>query len=118
MMLEKRHHETIFYGSNKMNTLPHAAAPAMSIITQNLRGQNNQETRRNISRLAVTSRDWRDHIRHSPTAEGSDLADYRQWLERHGPSAVCHPQVVDRRRRHLLPLATLTWHGRHRWRVH
>ena len=80
MMLEKRHHETIFYGSNKMNTLPHAAAPAMSIITQNLRGQNNQETRRNISRLAVTSRDWRDHIRHSPSAEGSDLADYRQWL--------------------------------------
>ena len=63
-----------------MNTLPHAAAPAMSIITQNLRGQNNQETRRNISRLAVTSRDWRDHIRHSPSAEGSDLADYRQWL--------------------------------------
>ena len=61
-----------------MNTLPHAAA--MSIITQNLRGQNDQETRRNISRLAVTSRDWRDHIRHSPSAEGTDLANYRQWL--------------------------------------
>ena len=61
-----------------MNTLPHAAA--MSIITQNLRGQNDQETRRNISRLAVTSRDWRDHIRHSPAAQGTDLANYRQWL--------------------------------------
>ena len=61
-----------------MNTLPHAAA--MSIITQNLRGQNDQETRRNISRLAVTSRDWRDHIRHSPAAQGTDLAHYRQWL--------------------------------------
>ena len=78
-----------------MNTLPHAAAPAMSIITQNLRGQNDEETRRNISRLAVTSRDWRDHIRHSPTAEGSDLADYRRWLAQYqmqlGIDTHAHP---------------------------
>jgi hypothetical protein len=79
-MLEKRHHTKLF-SMVVTNEYTSARRRTRNVHHHsNLRGQNDQETRRNISRLAVTSRDWRDHIRHSPAAQGTDLADYRQWL--------------------------------------